>query len=135
MTGATHIHSLPINGDIGSVTTSPADPVGGVDMIKVSCQLGLLHMHVVVPASYLVEGIGRATGLGDQLGPFYTVEGFADRCGLEPQTIRKYRTMHRLPPPDHRFGRSDVWTAATIDRWTSTRFQSGHSAEGDGHGS
>lgn len=120
MAGATHIHSLPVGGEVGGITTSHADPVNGVDMVKISAHVGLFHIHLVVPVSYLLEGISRATGIGD-LGPFVTVDGFAERCGLERQTIRKYRTKHRLPPPDAHFGRSDVWTLATVDRWRADR--------------
>jgi predicted DNA-binding transcriptional regulator AlpA len=54
--------------------------------------------------------------------PLLSLLQMAERAGVEPGTMRKYRSQGRLPPPD------DVsvpgrprWRASTLDTWMKAR--------------
>jgi len=49
------------------------------------------------------------------------IQGFADRAGLKPATIRQYKWLGKLPNPDVTVGGNPAWTVATVDHWIAER--------------
>ena len=41
--------------------------------------------------------------------------------GVSPDTISRYMTDGRFPPPDATFGRAPTWRESTITTWKTTR--------------
>lgn len=52
---------------------------------------------------------------------YLTMTDIAARLGIEPGTVRKYRSSGRLPEPDIMLGATPGWLPATIDTWATSR--------------
>lgn len=45
----------------------------------------------------------------------------SDMLGIKQETVRWYHKRGILPPCDHRFGRTPVWSKTTIEDWHRKR--------------
>lgn len=50
-----------------------------------------------------------------------TVEEVAERCGVQPGTIRAYNSREQMPQPDVTYGRTPLWKPKTIETWMASR--------------
>jgi hypothetical protein len=52
---------------------------------------------------------------------YLSLDGFANRIGVDYQTIKAYRSRDLLPPPDITLGGSPGWLLATADKYQTDR--------------
>lgn len=52
---------------------------------------------------------------------YLSLADIAARVGVEPSTIRTYRSQGRLPEPDAMTGPTPGWLPATVDAWVKNR--------------
>lgn len=52
---------------------------------------------------------------------YLDVDAVAAAAGVKPATIHTYRKRGTIPPADHYFGRSPVWSQDTIAEWVRGR--------------
>lgn len=54
--------------------------------------------------------------------PYLDIEALAAVRQIKPATVRWHRKRGNLPPADHYFGRSPVWSADTVATWLTERY-------------
>jgi len=60
----------------------------------------------------------RKTNMGMINGVIYlTASQVAEVCGVSKGTITAYKARGQMPPPDKEFGRTPLWSFATIEAW------------------
>jgi hypothetical protein len=61
---------------------------------------------------------------GDPAADWWTTDDVAAYLGVEPASVRRYRTRPRdqggLPPEDRMFGRTPAWKPSTVIAWNET---------------
>ena len=60
----------------------------------------------------------RTTDMSIINGVIYlTATQVAEMCGVSKGTITAYKARGQMPPPDREFGRTPMWSYATIEAW------------------
>jgi predicted DNA-binding transcriptional regulator AlpA len=60
----------------------------------------------------------RTTNMAMINGQIYlTATQVAEMCGVSKSTITAYKARGQMPPPDREFGRTPMWSYATIEAW------------------
>lgn len=60
----------------------------------------------------------RTTDMSMINGVIYlTATQVAEMCGVSKGTITAYKARGQMPPPDREFGRTPMWSYATIEAW------------------
>ncbi len=52
---------------------------------------------------------------------YYTSAELADRLGIKPSSVHRYRVRGDIPQPDETVGRTPLWKHATIAAWEKAR--------------
>ena len=124
MTTPEYLYALGPDG--ASVTASLWGDVDGRSVVTLSTAITTpggspLLLTATFVADDLIELIARAAGL--DAGPFLDIDAFAERVGLQPETLRSYRkkAVDRFPEPDTMFGRTPVWRVSKVDAWARSR--------------
>lgn len=52
---------------------------------------------------------------------YLTINDVARMIGVQPATLRKYRSDNRLPKADIQIAQSPAWKPATIEKWIASR--------------
>lgn len=57
----------------------------------------------------------------EDVGGLLAMSDIAERWGVDAETVRKHRKRRAdFPDPVATIGRSEVWTAASVDLWRAT---------------
>jgi excisionase family DNA binding protein len=48
---------------------------------------------------------------------YWTTQEVAEYLGVAEATIRAYVARNQMPKPDRRYGRTNLWRPATIEKW------------------
>lgn len=52
---------------------------------------------------------------------FLTSAQLADKLGIKPASVYRYRVRGDLPEPDEFVGRTPLWKATSVDAWLAER--------------
>ena len=64
----------------------------------------------------------RTTDMSMINGVIYlTATQVAEMCGVSKGTITAYKARGQMPPPDREFGRTPMWSYATIEAWRNPK--------------
>jgi DNA-binding transcriptional MerR regulator len=56
---------------------------------------------------------------------YWTTRDVAEHLQITEATVRAYLARGQMPRPDQRYGRTNLWRPATIERWRKTIDQKG----------